>query len=159
MACLGLLLFVPTFAPVQSAPSARSDPQSETLFQERCAPCHTIGGGIRVGPDLLGVTQRRDRAWLLRWIKEPDRVLAEKDPIATQLLQEFNNVPMPNLRLTEEQVAALVAYLESRSASPSGAQTEFPALYVPTLAFAVVVLAVLTITGLLAARKTVEVRS
>ena len=158
VACLGLLLFVATSASVRSAPSARSDPQGETLFQQWCAACHTIGGGIRVGPDLLGVTQRRDRAWLLRWIKEPDRVLAEKDPIATQLLQEFNNVAMPNMGLTDEEVAALVAYLESRSVSPSQAQSQFPALYVPTLAFAVALLAVLTVTGLLAARKTIEVR-
>ena len=157
-ACLAFLLFIASPPQPQSAASARTDPQSETLFRERCSPCHTIGGGIRVGPDLLGVTQRRDRDWLLRWIKEPNRVLAEKDPIATQLLQEFNNVAMPNMGLTDEQVAALVAYLESRSVSSSQAQTEFPALYVPTLAFAVALLAVLTVTGLLAARKTVEVR-
>ena len=32
-----------------------------------------------LGPDLLGVTRKRDPAWLARWIAEPDKVLAEGD--------------------------------------------------------------------------------
>ncbi|MCZ7666994.1 MAG: cytochrome c [Chloroflexi bacterium] len=66
-----------------------------------------------VGPDLEGVTERRDRAWLARWIAEPDKMLAEGDPIATQLLQEFNNVPMINSQLSPTQVEDVLAYLEN----------------------------------------------
>src|SRR5215469_15302682 len=36
----------------------------QALFRKLCAPCHTIGVGDRIGPDLRGVTQRRDHAWL-----------------------------------------------------------------------------------------------
>ena len=38
------------------------------LFATRCAACHTIGNGDKIGPDLLGVTNVRDRAWLARMI-------------------------------------------------------------------------------------------
>ena len=32
-----------------------------TFFRQNCANCHTIGGGRLTGPDLKGVTERRDR--------------------------------------------------------------------------------------------------
>jgi mono/diheme cytochrome c family protein len=63
-----------------------------------------------VGPDLKGVTTRRDRAWLTRWLSAPDQMLAQKDPTAIQLLQENNNVPMPNMALSASDIAALLAY-------------------------------------------------
>src|SRR5499433_3656295 len=49
-----------------------------TLFKKLCAPCHTIGVGDRVGPDLRGVVERRQRTWLARFITAPDKVRAEK---------------------------------------------------------------------------------
>jgi len=38
---------------------------------------------------------RRDRAWLLRYVAEPDRVLSEGDPIAAALFAEYKAVRMP----------------------------------------------------------------
>jgi cytochrome oxidase Cu insertion factor (SCO1/SenC/PrrC family) len=65
------------------APEVRRMSDGEGLFRSRCAACHTLGGermggspAAAIGPDLLGVTGRRDRAWLARWIKEPDRMIA-----------------------------------------------------------------------------------
>lgn len=132
--------------------------EGQTLFQEKCVACHTVGGGKLVGPDLKGVTTRRDRAWLLRWVKEPDKMLATGDPTATQLLQEFNNVPMPNLGLTEKQVEALIAYLQPAETTTATAPTALPALYIPTLVAAVIVLLALTAVGLGIGKKQVEVR-
>ena len=105
-------------AVLYAAPPIQSAGEGETLFQTRCIACHTIGGGARVGPDLAGVVDRRDRAWLSQWILAPDQMLAAQDPIATQLLQESNNIPMPNLALTEAEVASLIAYLENPGAEP-----------------------------------------
>jgi mono/diheme cytochrome c family protein len=68
------------------------------------------------GPDLQGVTTLRERDWLLRWLMTPDKMLAAGDPIAAPLLAEFNNIPMPNLGLTESDAAALLAYLENPAA-------------------------------------------
>ncbi|MCK6579393.1 MAG: cytochrome c [Anaerolineae bacterium] len=87
--------------------------EGQTIFQQKCTACHTIGSGDLVGPDLEGVVARRDEDWLTRWITTPDQMLAENDPIATQLLQQYNNIPMPNLSLTQSQVAAVIAYLQS----------------------------------------------
>jgi len=87
--------------------------KGQSIFQQKCASCHTIGGGTLVGPDLKGVMARRDRNWLVRWISTPDKMLAERDPVATQLFQKFNNVPMPNLGLSETDAASVLAYLET----------------------------------------------
>src|SRR5215470_11585981 len=91
--------------------------QGQYLFSTRCAACHTIGGNGLVGPDLLGVVDRRDRDWLARFIKTPDRLLAAKDPLATGLFTKYQKVQMPNLRLGDGDVAAIIGYIEAQSAS------------------------------------------
>ncbi|HXG94993.1 MAG TPA: SCO family protein [Blastocatellia bacterium] len=96
--------------------------KGEYLFATRCGACHTIGQGDKVGPDLLGVTKTRDRAWLARFIAVPDKVLAEKDPIATALFKKYKEVQMPNLGLHEVDVATLIQYMEARTAALNAAE-------------------------------------
>lgn len=99
----------------EATPPAGSVGEGETIFQEKCVACHTIGGGDLVGPDLKNVTVKRDRDWLERFIYEPDKMLAEGDLLATQLLKQYNDIPMPSLELSEDQVASILAYLETQS--------------------------------------------
>jgi protein SCO1 len=89
-------------------------------FTSHCAPCHTIGQGVKVGPDLLGVTGVRDRDWLRRFIIAPDKVIAEADPIAKALLARWQ-VRMPSLGLTDADVTAIITYLEQQTAAVRGA--------------------------------------
>jgi len=106
------------------SPSQTAD-EGKEIFQSSCASCHTVGEGDLVGPDLEGVTTRRDSDWLTRWISAPDVMLDEGDPIATELLEKYNNVPMPNLGLTEAEVSSLVAFLETQqTAGPSAEPPE-----------------------------------
>lgn len=90
------------------------------LFRTRCVGCHTIGKGDVVGPDLAGVTDRRDGAWLARYLAAPDRVLAAGDPIAAVLFAKYHQIPMPNPGLDSEDVAALLSFLEAQSVPPDG---------------------------------------
>jgi protein SCO1/2 len=87
----------------------------EYTFSSRCSACHTIGGGDHVGPDLKDVTVVRDRVWLTRFIVEPDRVAAERDPIALALREKYKQVQMPNLGLTDREAAAVIDYLDGRA--------------------------------------------
>jgi protein SCO1 len=89
--------------------------RAEILFRSRCAACHTIGQGAALGPDLLGVTGRRQRPWLARYIAGPDRLLAEGDPIATGLFARYANVRMPNLELSSGEVGDLIDYLDEQT--------------------------------------------
>jgi len=92
--------------------------KGEYIFRARCSTCHTIGKGDLIGPDLQGVTSRRDRVWLSRYIQVPDRVLGARDPIAVELSKKYDKTQMPNLGLGSEDVDALIVYLEAQSAGP-----------------------------------------
>ena len=93
---------------------ALAQSSGETLFRSNCEACHSVGSEDGIGPGLLGVTERRDRAWLARWIKTPDKLLAEKDSIATDLYNRYNKLLMPNLKLSDADVEALIAYMEKK---------------------------------------------
>lgn len=113
-----------TFSVVSAMPPNQTD--GEALFTAKgCNACHTIGGGDLVGPDLAGVTERRTEEWLTKWLTAPDQMLAS-DPDAQAMLAQYNNVPMPNLGLTPDEVAALIAYMGG-GATTGGATAELPA--------------------------------
>lgn len=107
--------FPPVVIPAGIAPATQSPEQGQKIFQEKCLPCHTIGSGIKVGPDLRGAVSRREYNWLIHWITEPNRMLEEGDPIASQLMREHNNFPMPNYALSQAQAKDIIAYLAAES--------------------------------------------
>jgi len=101
-----------------NAPELRNIPTGERLFRTRCATCHTITGvqtADALGPDLLGVTERREMSWLVSWVRAPDKMLRKKDPIAMSLVAQYNYVPMPNMRLNEQEVMDIIVYIENES--------------------------------------------
>ncbi len=101
-----------------SAPKLRSVPRGEQLFRTRCASCHTLSGhepAGALGPDLLGVTRRREMNWLLNCLRAPDQMLKDKDPIALALYKSYNNLPMPNMRLNKQEALDLIAYMRDES--------------------------------------------
>jgi cytochrome c553 len=151
---LGVLIIVIWLGPGSPGKAAETGQQT---FETLCAACHTIGKGKLVGPDLAGVTLRRDESWLIRQIKEPDQLLAENDPIAMQLLQEANNVPMVPLGLSDADVVAVIAYLKSTE-QQSDVTMGLPSRYMPTVLISILVLIGLTFFGLRAGRKDADVR-
>jgi protein SCO1/2 len=98
-----------------TAPELRPLTLGEPIFRTRCATCHSIDGVENdddIGPDLLGVTKRREKEWLIKWLRAPDRMIENKDPIALALLKKYNNLPMPNLRLNQQEVMELITYMD-----------------------------------------------
>lgn len=84
--------------------------QGEAIFAQKCTPCHAIGGGDRpTGPDLAGITERREEAWIRRFILDPQGIIAE-DPAARQLAEKYP-MAMPDLGLSEAEAEALLAFL------------------------------------------------
>ena len=119
-----------------NAPKLRSIPLGEQLFRTRCATCHSISGDElddALGPDLLGVTENREINWLLNWLRAPDQMLANEDPIAMALYARYNNLAMPNMRLNQREAQDLIEYMqdEGRRArmnpAPQHAETSRPA--------------------------------
>jgi protein SCO1/2 len=63
------------------------------------------------------VSARRDRAWLMRYIRVPDEMLAAGDPTASALFKKYKEVRMPNLRLAPGEVRGVISYIDARSKS------------------------------------------
>jgi mono/diheme cytochrome c family protein len=87
-------------------------------FRQSCASCHTIGGGRLVGPDLKGVTQRKDRAWLTSFVQDPKAVIASGDAYAQQLQREAQGIVMPTLGLDATRAQALLEFIDAESKLP-----------------------------------------
>ena len=151
---LAALMIVIGLAPTGHAVAVET---GQEIFKSLCAPCHSIGKGKLIGPDLKGVTTRRDESWLKRQIKEPDLLIEEKDPIALQLLKEADDVPMASLDLNDGQVMAVIAFLKSTE-QQANVELGFPSQYTPTVIISIIVLAGLTLIGLKAGKKKVDVR-
>ena len=105
------------FAPLISyAQGGAPDLRGKQLFDAKCSPCHTIGGGRKVGPDLQDITKLRSNSWLFSFISNPDRMFAQNDPAAVQLLNEYK-IKMPNMSLPADDVNAVISYLGTQGGS------------------------------------------
>ncbi len=91
-------------------PNATAQTSGQANFEQKCAVCHTLNADRLVGPGLAGVTTRRDRAWIKRFIMQPDQMIASGDSTATALVDEYL-VVMPNLAITDGEADALIAFL------------------------------------------------
>lgn len=84
----------------------------EIFAAKGCTACHKIGGGKLVGPDLKGVTARRDEGWLKKMILRPD-VMIKEDEAAKKLFVE-HLTPMPNQGVDpKSELPFIMAYLKS----------------------------------------------
>jgi nitrite reductase (NO-forming) len=95
--------------PASATPTDPDAVQGKLAFESKCLACHSIGGGKKLGPDLAGVTKRRSESWLMRWMKEPEKMLAT-DADAKKMLKEYNNIPMPNQNLPEAEIRQYLKY-------------------------------------------------
>jgi len=86
--------------------------EAAAIFNKRCTACHTYGKGIKVGPDLKGVNDRRKHDWLVKFIHGSSAVIKSGDPIATRLFAEFKQQRMPDWSdLSEKQINDILDYL------------------------------------------------
>ena len=87
-------------------------PEAAATFNKRCTACHTYGKGIKVGPDLKGVTERRKRDWLIKFIHASSVVIKSGDRTATDLFARFKQQRMPDWAdLSEKQINDILDYV------------------------------------------------
>lgn len=98
-------------AATATAAAQEEDISEETVafFQQNCTSCHTIGGGRLAGPDLKGVTERRDEDWLSRFVVDPKAMIDSGDAYAQALLKDANGAYMPTIPgLSKDRALKLV---------------------------------------------------
>jgi mono/diheme cytochrome c family protein len=90
---------------------AAQDPAGQGLeiFQTWCSPCHTIGGGTLVGPDLAGVGDRRSEEWIVGFVQGSQEFVEAGDSTAVALFEEFNRVMMPDQPFSDDEIRAVIA--------------------------------------------------
>jgi mono/diheme cytochrome c family protein len=87
---------------------------AKAVFTKRCMACHTYGHGVKVGPDLKRVTDRRKRDWLLAFVRSSTAVIRSGDPTATKLFRQFKSERMPDWTdFSPELIASIVDYLKA----------------------------------------------
>ena len=91
--------------------------QGKRLFMARgCAGCHTVGKGDLSAPDLGGLFERRSVNWIQKWLRNPTQML-ETDETAKELAKRYNNMRMPNLKLSDKEILALMHHIAEQTAA------------------------------------------
>jgi mono/diheme cytochrome c family protein len=101
--------------PANQTPAPLTDPvalKGQTLFQSSCSSCHSPTNEVVLGPGLQGINQRRSEEWLLKWIKNSQRVIQSGDAYAVALYSKFKPTVMPNFNYSDEEIKAILAYLK-----------------------------------------------
>ena len=80
----------------------------EKLFNQLCISCHMVNEDY-IGPAMSGILDRRSPEWIMNMILNPIQML-EEDPIAIELLKEYDFEYMYNQNLLEEEVREILEY-------------------------------------------------
>ncbi|MBK5293609.1 MAG: c-type cytochrome [Acidobacteriia bacterium] len=90
--------------------------EAEDFFRQNCVSCHTIGGGRLTGPDLKGVSARKDPAWLTQFVQNPQAAIDGGDAYALKLQQESRGVVMPTVAgMSKARVESLLKLIDAES--------------------------------------------
>src|SRR3990172_7246947 len=107
------------------AATAEDIAEGGRIYREKCLACHSIGKGVRLGPDLRDIHKRRDREWLTRFVTDP-KGMSESDPEAQKLMAEWKGRVMQPSNLSTVQNDQVLAFIEEQSAILASAVAAVP---------------------------------
>ncbi|WP_178987281.1 c-type cytochrome [Winogradskyella schleiferi] len=81
------------------------------IYNKMCTACHKADKKF-IGPAPTGILERRTPEWVMNMILNPE-VMVKEDPLAKDLLMEFNGAPMANQGLSEEDARAVLEYFRT----------------------------------------------
>ena len=83
----------------------------EAIFKQNCIACHILGQKL-IGPDLIGVNDKRSEDWLISFIKSSQSMIKSGDPQALAIYEEFNQLMMNDqAHLSNEDIKAVLHYI------------------------------------------------
>ncbi len=100
---------------------SQSVENGEQLYKVNCTSCHAIDKKL-IGPALAGVNDKYSQEWLIKWIKNSAEMIADGDPQAIAIWEEYNKSPMTSfLHLSDEEIIDILSYIEE---APNLVQTD-----------------------------------
>lgn len=115
-----LVALIATTSITQAVAQDGDAANGETLFNNNCKACHATSDEVAVGPGLKDVQKRRDVAWIVKWVKNPNGVIQSGDEYAVALYNKFNKAQMTAFpAFGEKEVKDILAYIEKANAAPA----------------------------------------
>ncbi len=85
--------------------------KGQVLFTQNCTSCHQIKTD-GIGPKLSGITSITSPAWVKKFVKNSQDVIAAGDERATQVFLKYKKAIMPSYsHLSEAELDAIIDYL------------------------------------------------
>ena len=81
------------------------------IYKKMCTACHREDKKF-IGPAPLKIMERRTPEWIMNMILDPVGMV-QNDPLAKELLMEFNGAPMANQNLSQEEARAVLEYFRT----------------------------------------------
>jgi len=85
----------------------------EKIYKQNCTACHLMTKARLVGPGLEGVTEKYEKEWLIKWIRNSQALIQSGDERAIAIFEEYDKSVMPGFDFSDEEFSDLLAYLES----------------------------------------------
>jgi len=118
---LVLLFAVTTTSQAQDAANGAA------LFKSNaCNSCHAVGKKI-TGPDLKGLSERREEAWIVKWIHNPQGMVDSGDEQAVALKAEYPTMMAPYAHLSETDIKDIIAYVQAEEVKLAEKESKAPA--------------------------------
>ena len=106
------ILLVALLAPSLSTSQEVDIQAGKSLFNTNCAACHQLNRKA-VGPALRGVTDKYDKEWLYKWIKNGTQMIKDGDPQAVAIWEEYNRAVMTNYpQFSNQDIDNILAYTD-----------------------------------------------
>ena len=86
----------------------------EKLYNANCTQCHAINEVV-IGPALKGIEERRERPWLLSWIKNSQKMIQSGDEYAVALYEKYKKIAMPAYPFTDSEIISILEYIDVAS--------------------------------------------
>ena len=106
------ILLVALLAPSLTTSQEVDIQAGKSLFNTNCAACHQLNRKA-VGPALRGVTDKYDKEWLYKWIKNGTQMIKDGDPQAVAIWEEYNRAVMTNYpQFSNQDIDNILAYTD-----------------------------------------------
>lgn len=120
-----------TAEPVAAEAAGGDVVKGKELFNSNCAACHKLDAKM-TGPALRNIADRREKAWLFKWIRNSSDLIKSGDAVAVKVFEENNKIPMTSFpQLSDSDLENLIAYTsepKAVAAAPAVGTVALPAV-------------------------------